>query len=284
MKDDQKTPLHWSRSYTFRLDFKGTLLHSIDVKETIKSELSPTMDDFKIIKVLGKGAIGKVYQCAYEDNCTNDKYAMKIMELKKSDDIDAFNNQEPREVLIMSCLKEPSVVTFYQAWTAKDYYVSELDEDGDKYQEASWEQSDDSESDLQEPLHVIIQMENCIRTVEDISSIGKCEINMEKAWTLFEKITEAVECIHQNGVIHRDLKPGNIFIGKGGEVKIGDFGHSCWADSYTDGKEGTPDRGTHIYAAPELYLGQVTYKVDVYSLGIIYLEIFHPFGSGSEES
>jgi len=96
MKDDQKTPLHWSRSYTFRLDFKGTLLHSIDVKETIKSELSPTMDDFKIIKVLGKGAIGKVYQCAYEDNCTNDKYAMKIMELKKSDDIDAFNNQEAK--------------------------------------------------------------------------------------------------------------------------------------------------------------------------------------------
>ncbi|KAG2626670.1 hypothetical protein PVAP13_3KG237008 [Panicum virgatum] len=126
-------------------------------------------------------------------------------------------------------------------------------------------------------------MENCIRTVEDISSIGKCEINMEKAWTLFEKITEAVECIHQKGVIHRDLKLGNIFIGKG-EVKIGDFGHSCWADSYTDGKEGTPDRGTHIYAAPELYLGQVTYKVDVYSLGIIYLEIFHPFGSGSERA
>jgi len=63
----------------------------------------------------------------------------------------------------MSFLKGPSVVTFYQAWTAKDYYVSELDEDGDKYQEAIWEQSDDSESDLQEPLHVIIQMENCIR-------------------------------------------------------------------------------------------------------------------------
>ena len=46
-----------------------------------------------VIFITGKGAIGKVYQCAYEDNCTNDKYAMKIMELKKSDDIDAYNNK-----------------------------------------------------------------------------------------------------------------------------------------------------------------------------------------------
>ena len=51
-----------------------------------------------VIFVTSEGAIVKVYQCAYEDNCTNDKYAMKIMELKKSDDIDAFNNQEPRFV------------------------------------------------------------------------------------------------------------------------------------------------------------------------------------------
>lgn len=82
---------------------------------------------------------------------------------------------------------------------------------------------------------------------------------MEKAWKLFEKITEAGECIHQKGVIHRDLKPDNIFIGQGGEVKIGDFGHSCWADSYNDGKEGTPDRGTRAYAAPELDSGHTRY-------------------------
>jgi hypothetical protein len=33
---------------------------------------------------------------------------------------------------------------------------------------------------------------------------------------------------------------------------IGDFGHSCWSKHYVDGKKGTPLRGTHLYAAPEL--------------------------------
>jgi len=51
-----------------------------------------------VIFITGKGAIGKVYQCAYEVGCTNDQYAVKIRELKKSDDIDAYNNKEPRFV------------------------------------------------------------------------------------------------------------------------------------------------------------------------------------------
>ena len=51
-----------------------------------------------VIFVTSEGAIVKVYQCAYEVGCTNDQYAVKIRELKKSDDIDAYNNKEPRFV------------------------------------------------------------------------------------------------------------------------------------------------------------------------------------------
>ena len=79
-------------------------------------------------------------------------------------------------------------------------------------------------------------------------------VDVEVAWTLFTEITKAVKYIHENGVIHRDLKPGNVFLVSSGTCKIviGDFGHSCWSKNYIDGKKGTPLRGTPLYSAPEL--------------------------------
>ncbi|XP_060805089.1 eIF-2-alpha kinase GCN2 [Amyelois transitella] len=109
-----------------------------------------------------------------------------------------------------------------------------------------------------------------------------------RAWKLFREIVEGLAHVHQRGMIHRDLKPVNIFLDSNDHVKIGDFGLATKAFSAFDEKVKpeeisgslTGQVGTALYVAPELYQagtkGMYNQKVDIYSLGIIMFEMFHP--------
>uniref|UniRef100_A0A0D3FYY8 Protein kinase domain-containing protein n=1 Tax=Oryza barthii TaxID=65489 RepID=A0A0D3FYY8_9ORYZ len=183
----------------------------------------------------------------------NDYRVIKLLE--NFDDMDAINNREPREVKIMSCLKAPCVVSFYQAWITDDdpYFSENLSCSTENDQSCSTE---DDLSSSSEDKYVIILMEHCLRTLRNDLRFGPREINTEESWMLFEEITRAVQCIHHEGIVHRDLKPSNIFFGSNGLVIIADFGHACWATNKIDELKGTPDRGTPMYSAPELKEGQ----------------------------
>ncbi|KAK8893024.1 hypothetical protein M9Y10_030281 [Tritrichomonas musculus] len=76
--------------------------------------------------------------------------------------------------------------------------------------------------------------------------------------------------VHENHIIHRDLKLENILINFTKHVKISDFGISALVDSYTQTSY-TSGIGTGIFMAPELFhkKSQYDYKVDVYSFGVI---------------
>jgi serine/threonine protein kinase len=82
---------------------------------------------------------------------------------------------------------------------------------------------------------------------------------------------EGLEYAHQQGIVHQDIKPGNIFIKEGDRVKIVDFGLACpaGAGDYLD-LAGTPS-----YMAPEQIDGDpVDERTDIYSLGITAFEVF----------
>eukprot|EP01122_Echinamoeba_exundans_P017826 TRINITY_DN9778_c0_g1_i1.p1 TRINITY_DN9778_c0_g1~~TRINITY_DN9778_c0_g1_i1.p1 ORF type:complete len:1557 (+),score=338.20 TRINITY_DN9778_c0_g1_i1:220-4890(+) len=79
---------------------------------------------------------------------------------------------------------------------------------------------------VEQPQFLYIQMDYCERTLRHVIDEGTLfEGNgLNSAWRIFGQILEGLVYIHQKGIVHRDIKPTNIFLDKDGTVKIGDFG------------------------------------------------------------
>uniref|UniRef100_A0A2M4AAW2 non-specific serine/threonine protein kinase n=1 Tax=Anopheles triannulatus TaxID=58253 RepID=A0A2M4AAW2_9DIPT len=165
-----------------------------------------------------------------------------------------------------------------------------------------------------EILYMYIQMEFCEKSTLRTAIDGGLYQDVDRVWRLFREIVEGLSHIHQQGMIHRDLKPVNIFLDSRDQVKIGDFGLATTSilalqnqgalNSATNGHHlaGTPAGklsetmgncsltgkvGTALYVAPELTgnASRSTYnqKVDLYSLGIILFEMScTPLSTGME--
>ena len=94
---------------------------------------------------------------------------------------------------------------------------------------------------------------------------------------LLAKVTRAVEHAHGQGILHRDLKPGNILLDARGEPLVSDFGLAKWLDTSTDLTRTLTIFGTPGYIAPEQAKGsraQLTSAADVYSVGAILFDLF----------
>ncbi|KAG0308416.1 hypothetical protein BGZ98_008036 [Dissophora globulifera] len=159
-----------------------------------------------------------------------------------------------------------------------------------------------------------IQMEYCERqTLKDLIEYG---VDPDEGWHLFRQILEGLVHIHSQGMIHRDLKPVNIFLDANGDVKIGDFGlatsnsqlisdlktqnqavsetimmsrSASYDRAHDDGLSLTTGVGTVFYVSPEVLHGTangVRYnsKADMYSLGIIFFEMCYSLSTGMERA
>ncbi|XP_044158905.1 eukaryotic translation initiation factor 2-alpha kinase 1-like isoform X1 [Bufo gargarizans] len=121
-------------------------------------------------------------------------------------------------------------------------------------------------------------------------------VDVQSALSIFCQLLEGVRYIHSMGVLHRDLKPRNIFLqGPDLHVRIGDFGLACrdiiqHSDSWlkkdgTNNSTHTSGVGTCMYAAQEQLKGsRYDFKSDMYSVGVILLELFHPFWTEMERN
>ncbi|XP_053270219.1 eukaryotic translation initiation factor 2-alpha kinase 1 isoform X1 [Pleuronectes platessa] len=169
-----------------------------------------------------------------------------------------------------------------------------------------WADGFPTSTEVQFHLMLYIQMQLCERSLRDWISernekpkeeqTSKCPygcVDTEQTLSLLRNILEGVEYIHSRGIMHRDLKPRNIFLhAQDCHVRIGDFGLACGgiiADGHKStasplsGYSHTGGVGTVVYAAPEQLNGSnYDSKSDMYSIGVLALELFQPFGTEME--
>lgn len=109
------------------------------------------------------------------------------------------------------------------------------------------------------------------------------KLSIEEAIQIIIQLSDAVNYIHNHGIIHRDIKPGNIFYLADGTVKVSDFGIAVDAKiDETKTEQGI--MGSIYYLAPEICQGkQSTVQSDIYSIGVTFYELITgrlPFEDG----
>jgi serine/threonine protein kinase len=187
---------------------------------------------YAITGELGRGGMGTVYEA--HDSVLDRPVALKVLTLGEGDP--AATERMLKEARVMADLEHPGIVPVHDAGTlpgGRVYYAMKLVR-GELL--ARWAAS----RPLPDRLRV------------------------------FQKVCEAAAFAHARGVIHRDLKPGNVMIGSFGEVLLLDWGVSRRREEPAE-----PDGvvlGTRAYMAPEQAAGRtdlVTERTDVYALGAI---------------
>lgn len=260
------------------------------------------LNDFEELQPLGHGGFGHVVLC--KNKLDGRQYAVKKIRLK--DKSPPVYDRILREVATLSRLQHQHVVRYYQAWFETGVSGSFGDttwgsmtpaSSSFSYKGASSADVNVHENKL-ESTYLYIQMEYCPRTLRQMFE-SYSHFDKELAWHLFRQIVEGLAHIHGQGIIHRDLTPNNIFFDARNDIKIGDFGLAKFLKlEQLDQDPGVPpdttgvsvDRtgqvGTYFYTAPEIEQGwpKIDEKADMYSLGVVFFELWHPFGTAMERS
>ncbi|KAI9519919.1 hypothetical protein NQZ68_022946 [Dissostichus eleginoides] len=242
--------------------------HAVKKKTSTPSRFT---SDFDPIEYLGIGGYGSVYKARRK--LEEKYYAVKIVRSDKK----AF-----REVGTLSDLLHHNVIRYFNCWIEDTRY-----EDGISAGSSAGGYSDAQSTDDPSVKFLYIQMELCkTKTLKEWINEKNTQSpqdtkRRQESLTIAQQIVSGVEYIHSKGHIHRDLKPDNILFGLDDkEVKIGDFGLVTRDDDAL--MDRTENRGTRSYMAPEQVGKTYDRKVDIFALGLIYLELLWKVSSGHE--
>jgi tetratricopeptide (TPR) repeat protein len=195
---------------------------------------------YQVKKFLGEGGKKKVYLA--HDSLLDRDVAFALIKTEKLDD--ATRARVNREARAMGRLGDhPNIVAIYDMG----------EQEGQPYIVIPVMPGGDVESFIEQaPEH---------------------RLPLEKAIDIAKAVCRGLEFAHSKGIIHRDIKPGNVWLGADGTAKIGDFGLALAVDLSRLTQPGMMV-GTVTYMPPEQAMGgKVTAKVDLYSLGAMLYEM-----------
>lgn len=195
------------------------------------------MSMFNIISILGCGFYGKVMLCEKKDS--NEIVAIKAIKKDKSiktDKMDSILNERK----VLTAIHNPFIISLKYAFqTNKKYYIAlEYEPGGDLFHKMK---------------------------------SGPVKLNDVKIY--IAELSIAINELHNNNIIYRDMKPENVMIDKDGHLKLTDFGLSCFTQPGEILKSvcGTPE-----YIAPEVLLGQgYGRKIDWWGIGLLTYELLY---------
>ena len=122
---------------------------------------------------------------------------------------------------------------------------------------------------VMEPDHSYVVMEYVRGTTLEAHSDVSTLLPLNKVVEIIFKCIRALEYAHRHGVIHRDIKPGNILLSESGETKVSDFGASFQQRSAQDTTTQIAGVGSPAYMSPEqIRMETLTQQTDIYSLGV----------------
>ena len=200
---------------------------------------------YELVREIGQGGMGAVFLALRADDEYRKQVAIKLV--RPGMDTEAIVNRFRYERQILASLDHPSIARLLDGGTSETglpYFVMEY-VDG-------------------QPLN-----EYCAAQ----------KLTIAERLRLFQKVCSAVQYAHQNLVVHRDLKPGNILVTREGVPKLLDFGiakvlHQSSASQLSTMTASGVRPMTPDYASPEQVRGeQITTATDIYSLGVVLYEL-----------
>jgi serine/threonine-protein kinase len=199
---------------------------------------------FELGPVLGSGGMGTVYLAF--DRAVGERVALKLLKGGPGDaEISGRIVQEvrlARRITHRNVVRTHDVVALNPGWALSMEYVEGM------------------------PLAALIQ---------------RGPLPVAAAAAIARQIAAGLECAHAQGIVHLDLKPGNVLLDDRGVAKIADFGLAQLAGATGNGRLA----GTPLYMSPEQAEGRgADARSDVYSAGVVFFELFcgvPPFDGGT---
>ena len=211
--------------------------------EETEDFIGKQVGDYRIVREIGRGGMGVVFEAARENEDFSQTVALKL--LKRGMDSDAMLRRFRHERQILASLEHPHIARLLDGGRTEDglpFFAMEFVKG--------------------KPLDEFCDEKN---------------LNTQECLRLFLQICAAVQFAHSRLVVHRDLKPTNILVSGDGSVKLLDFGIAKILSPEANAQNQTVTAlgmMTPAYASPEQIKGEIVSTVsDIYSLGLILYEL-----------
>jgi len=194
---------------------------------------------YRLQRLIATGGMGQVWEAV--DSRLGRRVAVKVLKQEFSSDPE-FLERFRAEARIVAMLNHPGIAAVH------DYGETDMDGEG-------------------RTAYLVMELVNG----EPLNSVLKRSgrLSLRHALDMLEQTGRALQVAHSAGLVHRDVKPGNILITPNGQVKLTDFGIAKAVDAAPVTQTGMV-MGTAQYIAPEQALGEdATAASDVYALGVV---------------